>query len=141
LNATSYALYLVLVKRLLGKYNTLTVSKWTFLIGLVMVLPFGFRELISADFTTMPQDIIFKIVFIVLCTTFLAYLLTAWAVIKIGSSTVGTYIYLQPLFTALISMLLGRNDLTVQKVLAAVIIFAGVFCSTYSKKSHPKITA
>ncbi|MBC7426789.1 MAG: DMT family transporter, partial [Bacteroidia bacterium] len=102
LNATSYALYLVLVKRLLGKYNTLTVSKWTFLIGLVMVLPFGFRELISADFTTMPQDIIFKITFIVLCTTFLAYLLTAWAVIKIGSSTVGTYIYLQPLFTALI---------------------------------------
>ena len=45
LNATSYGLYLIIVKKLTQKYNAITLIKWLYLFGLILVAPFGFVEL------------------------------------------------------------------------------------------------
>ncbi|OFZ07541.1 MAG: hypothetical protein A2338_06260, partial [Bacteroidetes bacterium RIFOXYB12_FULL_41_6] len=39
-NAASYALFLVLIKPLMAKYHPLTVMKWVFTFGFVLVTPF-----------------------------------------------------------------------------------------------------
>ncbi|MFO7572644.1 MAG: EamA family transporter, partial [Gaiellaceae bacterium] len=44
INAMSWALYLVLIKPLMEKYDSFTVMKWVFLFGLIIVLPFTFRS-------------------------------------------------------------------------------------------------
>ena len=43
LNATSYAIYFVLVKTLMKKYSAFTVIKWLFTFGFFMILPFGWN--------------------------------------------------------------------------------------------------
>ena len=40
-NAISYGFYLIIVKKLMDKYNAFSFVKWIYLFGFLMVLPFG----------------------------------------------------------------------------------------------------
>jgi drug/metabolite transporter (DMT)-like permease len=130
LNAISYAFYLVMARELLKHYHTLTVSKYSFLIGAILVIPFGYNELSVAKFSEMDLIVVSKILFIIVCTTFLTYLLNAWAINKAGPSLVGAYIYLQPVLAVIIAILLKKDVLDMQKILAILLIFAGVFITS-----------
>jgi drug/metabolite transporter (DMT)-like permease len=121
---------LVSVKKLLLHYHTLTVSKYAFLIGTLLVLPFGIGELSEAKFALMDAKIIAEILFIIVFTTFVTYLLNAWAIVKAGPTLVGAYIYLQPILAAIIAVLLKKDELSMHKILAIMLIFAGVFITS-----------
>lgn len=127
LNATSYAVYLVIAKPLLKKYSALSISKWLFTLALPFVLPFGFSDLGTTNFEQMPLEIYAGIGYIVLFTTFFAYLLNAWALRSVSSSVVGIYIYLQPVLATFIAVALDKDTLTLTKLLWAMCIFLGVF--------------
>lgn len=127
LNATSYAIYLVIAKPLLKKYSALSVSKWLFTIALPFVLPFGFSDLGTTNFQEMPTEIYAGLGYIVLFTTFFAYLLNAWALRSVSSSVVGIYIYLQPVLATFIAVALDKDALTTNKLVWAACIFLGVF--------------
>lgn len=130
LNAISYAGYLVFAKELFNHYHTWTVSKYTFLIGSVLVIPFGFNELKAARFEAMDTTIVLEILFIIVFTTFVTYLLNAWAILKAGPTLVGAYIYLQPILAAIIAILLKKDSLNMHKILAIMLIFAGVYITS-----------
>ena len=130
LNAISYAMYLVLDKDLLRQYHTLTVSKYTFLIGAILVLPFGYPELVQGKFNEMTPVIIAEVLFIIVCTTFVTYLLNAWAIQQAGPNIVGAYIYLQPILASIIAIILKKDTLTAYKMFSILLIFAGVFITT-----------
>lgn len=127
LNATSYAIYLVIAKPLLKKYSALSISKWLFTLALPFVLPFGFSDLETTNFQQMPVGIYAGLGYIVLFTTFLAYLLNAWALRSVSSSVVGIYIYLQPVLATFIAVALDKDSLTMTKLVWAACIFLGVF--------------
>jgi drug/metabolite transporter (DMT)-like permease len=133
-NAISYAMYLVLAKALLSEYHTLTVSKYTFLIGALLVLPFGYSELMQGKFSEMPMSIVLEVLFIIVCTTFVTYLLNAWAIKQAGPNIVGAYIYLQPILATIIAVILKKDILNTYKMFAILLIFAGVFTTTKQLK-------
>ena len=126
-NAMCYGLYLVLVKNLMRKYNPLTVIKWVFTFGVVFVLPFGTLELLNAPMNTFTPQVWMAIAYVLICTTFLAYLLNAVALKHVSPSVVSIYIYLQPLLATSIALMLGKDVLTTTKVAAGILIFSGVF--------------
>ncbi len=130
LNAISYAIYLVLAKKIMTKYHVITISKWTFLFGFLIVLPFGFPGIKTVEWSIIPLEIIFKILFVVIFTTFLTYLLNAWAIRKAGPNIVGSYIYLQPVLATLIAILWGKDSLNFLKSISSILIMIGVFLST-----------
>ena len=138
LNATSYAIYLVIAKPLLKKYSALSISKWLFSLALPFVLPFGFSDLGTTNFVEMPTEIYAGIGYIVLFTTFLAYLLNAWALRSVSSSVVGIYIYLQPVLATFIAIALDKDSLTPTKMMWAACIFLGVFLVSRTKKETKK---
>lgn len=127
LNAASYATYLVLVKPLMQRYNPLTVVKWSFTFGFLYVSPLGLPQVAAAEWASMPLGIYGTIAFVSLGTTFLAYILNAWALRYVSSSVVGSYIYLQPLFATLIAVILFQYGLTIWQVLFGLLIFTGVY--------------
>ena len=135
-NAILYAVYLVKVKYLMRKYNPLTVSTYTFAMGGVLVLPFSVYQLSQTNFSSFPSQIWLGIAFVIVGTTFLTYLLNAWALKHASPSLVGSYIYLQPVLATLIAVLAGKEMLTVEKVIFAVLIFFGVFLVNQSKKQN-----
>lgn len=127
LNAISYAFYLVYVKDLLLKYKSLTVITYSFVFGAILVLPFGWNDLQNAQFLTFTPNVWWAIAFVILGTTFIAYLLNAWALQKTSSAIVGSYIYLQPIIASIIGVYLGQDELSAQKVWAALLVFIGVY--------------
>lgn len=127
LNASFYGIYLVLVKPLMRKYHTITVVKWVFLFGLLFILPVGWPQLREATFHQFSPLVWLSIGYVLICTTVLAYLFNAYALSIVNPSLVSVYIYLQPFFAALFSILLQKDELTPIKWVAAALIFTGVF--------------
>ena len=127
INAASYGLYLVLVKPLMQKYHPITVMFYVFGFGLLYVLPFGYTELLDVDWVSFPTIIIWEVLFVVVCTTVIAYLLNSSALKLLNPSTVSIYIYLQPVLATLFAIFRGSDSLDEMKIIAAVIIFIGVY--------------
>lgn len=127
INAASYGLYLVLVKPLMQKYHPITVMFYVFGFGLLYVLPFGYTELLAVDWVSFPTIIIWEVLFVVVCTTVIAYLLNSSALKLLNPSTVSIYIYLQPVLATLFAIFRGSDSLDEMKIIAAVIIFVGVY--------------
>jgi len=133
INAVSYALYLIIVKKLMDKYNAFTFVKWIYTFGLLMVLPFGWSESQEIQWQAIPTLILWEIGFVVVFTTFLTYLFNLVSMRELKPTTVAVFIYLQPLFATVFAMSLGKDHLTWVKVASAVLIFVGVFLVTKKK--------
>ncbi len=127
LNATSYGIYLVVVKPLMKKYQPFTVIRWVFLFGLCFVIPFGFNQFTEINWGIMPNNTLWQVAFVVIGTTFFAYLFNIYALKRVAPSVVSTYIYSQPVLAAFIAIYWGKDDLTWLKVVAGILIFTGVY--------------
>lgn len=127
INAISYTVYFILVKPLMLKYDPIVIIRWIFTFGFVLILPFGWTEFTqipwgkytAIDFTSMGL--------IVFTGTFLAYLFNVYGIKILGASVAGFYIYTQPFFAACIAMLFLHEELALYKLVAAALIFTGVY--------------
>ncbi len=131
LNASSYGLYLISVKPLMSKYKPVTVIKWVFSFGLVGVIPFGIYEFGQVNWV-MPNDIILKIGFVILFTTFFCYLFNIYGIKYVSPTLVSTYIYLQPILTSMIALLTGREKIEFILIFSSLLIFIGVYLVSVS---------
>lgn len=127
INAVSYTFYFVLVKPLMLKYDPIVIIRWIFSFGFFLVLPFGwveFTQIQWAHFTTIDYTCM---ALVVLPGTFLAYLFNVYGIKALGASIAGFYIYTQPVFAAAIAMIFLKEPLSLYKIIAASLIFAGVY--------------
>lgn len=144
-NALSYGLYLVLVKPLMAKYKPITVISWVFLWGTIFVIcsPFAVSEFIDIDWGTLPDSAYWSIFYVIVGTTFFAYLLNIYALKIVSPSVSSSYIYLQPFMAVLFTFLYGvlivssdpatNIDWSWDKGLYTLLIFAGVYLVSRKK--------
>ena len=132
INASSYALYLVIIKPMMEKYHPISVMFYVFGFGLLYVIPFGFTNLVNVNWAIIPSNIYLEIVFVVVCTTFIAYLFNSIALKKLSPTTVSIYIYLQPVLASLFAIFWGSDSLDGKKIIAAIIILFGVYLVSVS---------
>lgn len=136
INASSYSLYLIIVKKLLEKYHPFTFVKWMYLFGVILVLPFGYQELSEVSWQSLSFDIWWKIGFIVVLSTFLTYLLNLFALSKLKPTTVSIFIYLQPVIATLYALYVGSDYLNTVKIIATVCIFTGIYLVSVKFKKN-----
>lgn len=139
LNSLSYAFYLIMVLPLMKKYHPVTIMQAIFLMGSLLVLPFGWTEFRDIQWQTFETSDWMATLFVVVGTTFLAYLFNTLALRELSANVVSVYIYLQPLLAAGFAILLGKDLPNVLHLLAAILIFSGVWLTTKSKavKENP----
>lgn len=143
LNASSYGLYLVIAKTLMKKYHAFTVVSWMFLFGFIYVLPFGFDDFINTDFKAFELSTYLTIGYVVLFTTFFAYLFNIYALNHLAPSITSSYVYLQPVVSFIMVSILAyvfmqemyAQDINIVKILSCVLVASGVYL--ISKK--PKV--
>ena len=139
-NAALYSFYLIIVKRLTDKYHPITFVKWLYLMGLLIVIPFGFGELKEINWAAMPTKIYFQAGFIVVFTTFFTYLFNLFALTKLKPTTLSIFIYLQPVIATIYALLTNKDTLNVVKILATVLIFTGVYIVTTANKPKDQLS-
>jgi drug/metabolite transporter (DMT)-like permease len=135
INASSYAVYLVLVKPLMQKYKPITVISWVFLFGILFVIPFGWSDFQAIKWATMPCVILWQVAFVVIGTTFLAYLFNIYGLKTLNPSTVSTYIYLQPVLASIVAIIASSDSLDTTKIGSSILIFLGVYLVSHKTKA------
>jgi drug/metabolite transporter (DMT)-like permease len=127
LNAISYSIYVILIKKLTSKYHPFSFIKWLFLFGLIILIPFGYNELNVVQWQSFTPYITFSVLFVIIGATFGTYLLNPLALNKLKASTVGIFIYLQPVIAGLFALYIGADFIDPLKISAMLLIFVGVY--------------
>lgn len=145
INAGSYAVYLVIAKPLMQKYRPITVITYTFLFGFIFVLLFPptLMDVFQTDFSKVTGVIFWKVMYVIVAVTFLAYLLTMYSLSKLSPSVSSAYIYLQPtmvIFFAIFFAYIGFTDdytqtITAEKILYMILIFVGVYVTSLKRRA------
>ncbi len=127
INACSYAIYLVIAKPLMQHYKPIHITRWIFLIGALIIIPIGAKDAMQVQWQLFTQTHWLALAFVVIGATFLSYLIMVYGIAQLGSHTVGMYIYTQPVFATIASYVLFGDVINLQKIIAAIFIFGGVY--------------
>jgi drug/metabolite transporter (DMT)-like permease len=127
INSASWAVFIVMAKPIMQKYNTTTAMRWMFLFGSIYILPIGFVETMHTNWEAFTGHAVFALCFVVVATTFLAYFLNVYGLQELSPNTVSAYIYLQPFLASLFAILMGEDKLTPTKLLSGILIILGLY--------------
>lgn len=133
LNSLSFSLYLGIFKPVIARYSVVTFMKWIFLFSALMSLPLSFREVISLEWTRIPSVQLWELGYLIVFATFVSYFLIPFSQKRIRPTLVSMYSYIQPIIATVISIILAMDILTWQKLLAAIMVFAGVLIVSRSR--------
>jgi drug/metabolite transporter (DMT)-like permease len=133
-NATSFALFLVLSRNLMRRLSATVVTPIIFLLGAVPVGIYGAPSLAALDWATVPDSIWWMGAAIIIGPTVGTYLLNNWALARAESSQVALFIYLQFLVAAPLSALFLDDPVSWRLLPAALLVFAGVGLSARARR-------
>lgn len=135
-NSLCFSLYLGIFKPTIEKYSVVTFMKWIFLFATVMSLPFSAKELVAVDFAALPLSYIAELGFLIICATFVTYFLIPIGQKRLRPTLVSMYSYVQPIVAIVVSICVGMDTLSWQKVVAAVTVFSGVIIVSRSRHKN-----
>ena len=135
-NSLCFSLYLGIFKPIITKYSVVTFMKWIFLFSSLMTLPFTATEIVKTEVLALPLSFIAELAFLIICATFVTYFLIPVGQKLLRPTLVSMYSYVQPVVAVVLSVCVGMDTLTWQKILAAITVFSGVVIVSYSKQRH-----
>ena len=133
-NSLCFSLYLGIFKPTIAKYSVVTFMKWIFLFSTLLSLPFSAKEIAHTDFATLPLSYMAELAFLIICATFVTYFLIPVGQKRLRPTLVSMYSYVQPIVAIVVSIYVGMDTLSWQKVLAAVTVFTGVIIVSRSRQ-------
>jgi drug/metabolite transporter (DMT)-like permease len=134
LNAASWALFLVTIKKMTTKYSGVTVMKWVFLFGVTPNIIVGHNQLLQVDLASFTGYAIMGLVYVTVVTTFIGYNLNTYGLKYVSPTVVSTYVYMQPVVASIVAMVIGQDRLTGIKIVSALLVFAGVYLVSSGKR-------
>lgn len=141
LSQISYGVYLVFFQDVIKKYSPVTLMKWKYTFGALILLPFSFGSLFSVQWASLPTDQWAGLAYILLCGTFLSYLIVPIGQKHLRPTVVAMYNYLQPITAAVVAILWGLDSFNMVKLLAVILIFSGVMLVNKSRAAEQNAKA
>ena len=129
----SYALYFVLFKNFVNKYSLITIIKWMFTYAFICALPFSYNDLLHTEWKSLQNTEIGALVFIVVGSTFISYVLIVIWQKNLRPTVAGMYNYVQPLVASIVAVCWGMDTFNFVKIISVALIFGGVYLVTNSR--------
>ena len=129
----SYALYFVLFKNFVNKYSLITIMKWMFTYAFICALPFSYNDLLHTEWKSLQGTEIGALVFIVVGSTFISYVLIVIGQKNLRPTVAGMYNYVQPLVASIVAVCWGMDTFNFVKIISVALIFGGVYLVTGSR--------
>lgn len=133
INGLSFAVYLAAFKSLISRYSVVTYMKWIFLFAFIMSVPFCGREIVTFDYSQFTGIMVMDLAVLIICATFISYFLISFGQKFVRPTMVSLYSYMQPIMAIAISIGIGMDTVTTQKVIALIAVFSGVLLVSFSK--------
>ena len=135
-NSLCFSLYLGIFKPLISKYSVVTFMKWIFLFSTLVSFPVAGKEIIHQQWLELPTNYMLEVGFLIIGATFITYFLIPVGQKRIRPTLVSMYSYVQPIVAITISIVIGMDTLSWQKVVAAATVLGGVVLVNNSKSAE-----
>ena len=134
----SYATYLVLFRNLIKKYSPVTMMKWMFTFASIVLIPVSARTLAATGWGAISAMEYAELAYVLVFGTFLCYLVVPVGQKHLRPTLVAMYNYVQPVVATIAAIIWGMDTFNVLKIVAVVLIFAGVVLVNRSKARLPE---
>jgi drug/metabolite transporter (DMT)-like permease len=132
----SWASYSVMIKKANSSLSALKLTCYTLLMCLVIIAPFGIREIILYDSLNVPLTSYYTIIYMALFPTVIGYTIQQGAIKSLGPSTAALFINLVPFFSIILSMIILKESLNTMNIFSGVIIICSVILFAKTKTSY-----
>lgn len=132
------ATYFVTSKPMTKQYTSFTMMKWMFTFSTILLSPVFFATF-EAEGQTLKELTPWAwagVLYVVAGATFLAYLFLPMGIKRMRPTTVAMYIYVQPIVSSIVAIVVGQDSFMWSKLFASVLVFAGVYIVTTSPRSE-----
>jgi drug/metabolite transporter (DMT)-like permease len=136
-NAMSYALFLVISKRLLARSDPLAATTVLMGFGALGILAIGAPGLAAFRPSAIPASIWVLAALIVVFATVVTYFLNYWALARVESSLVALFIYVQPVIATVLSAIVLAERPEPHVLAGGALVFAGVWLSLRKRTPAP----
>ena len=132
LSMLTWAVYLIITRKVSARYTAVTQMKWVFLASAVAVLPFSWADLQSAPlYSTATQwSGLAEMGFIVVFATVAGYFAIPFAMRYLKATTVSVYTNLQPIVASLVAIAISQDVLTWDKPVALILVLLSAWLVT-----------
>jgi len=132
------ALYTIAGKKLLERYNGLSLTVYAILFGSIGLIPFLNQSLIN-QVTSMTINAWFAVIFLALFSTVIGYVIWYIALKIKSASEISIYLYAIPVLSTLVSYFWFKIEITLMFVLGGFLVLFGLFIVNMKKKPKKKI--
>lgn len=133
-NAASYALFVVLSRRVMSRNDPLAATAVVFFFGAVGMMIYGGKTLLTTDFSVITPGLFWVMVYVVLGATVVTYFLNLWAIKRVQATRVALYIFLQPVIAAVLGFVFRDEDITPRFLVATALVFTALLLRDGSPK-------
>lgn len=134
LSLLTWAVYLIITRKVSARYTAVTQMKWVFLVSTVAILPFSWSDLCHATLysSAWQWSGVAEMAFIVVFATVAGYFAIPYAMQYLKATTVSVYTNLQPIVASFIAIMLSQDVLTWDKPVALVLVLLSAWLVTKS---------
>jgi drug/metabolite transporter (DMT)-like permease len=126
INASSYALFVVLSRRVMSRNDPLAATAVVFFFGALGMMVYGGPSLLTTDFSVITPGLLWVMVYVIIGATVVTYFLNLWAVKRVQATRVALYIFLQPVIASILGVVFRGEDITVRFVVATALVFTAL---------------
>ena len=131
--ALSWAIYSLILRQVNAHYDVWFITRKTFFYGLMTAIPFLFFETeIVNPFSIISRPAVWgNLLFLGAGASLVAYILWAKTVKLMGAVKANNYMYLQPVFTMIVSIIVLDEHVTFVGYVGCALILGGLWLGDY----------
>ena len=135
-----YAVWVVTAKKIIAKYDTITICYFNFLTSAVCLLPFAFYAVPRVDWSHVGWAGWAGLAFMSVCSSVIGYLIYFWALRHMEASRVAATVYIEPIMAMLLAIMILGERLTAHLLIGSVLILGGVYITEREMGEAPAAT-
>jgi drug/metabolite transporter (DMT)-like permease len=131
--------YSIVLRKIVYRYNTLTIIAYQNLIGIVLFLPIWlFVDLRDFAATPFHPQAFRAIVLLAVFASTLAFIFFTKSIRQLGVNRSNTFVNLIPVFVAILSFIVLKEGMDAQKIIGILVVITGLFLAQSGRKKMLK---
>ena len=136
LSLLTWAVYLIITRKVSVKYTAVTQMKWVFLVSTLAVLPFSWTDLQASRLysSQWAWSGVADMAFIVVFATVAGFFAIPFALRYLKTTTVSVYTNLQPIVASFVAIAIGQDLLSWDKPVSLALVLLSAWIVTNSQQ-------
>lgn len=136
LSLLTWAVYLIITRKVSVKYTAVTQMKWVFLVSTLAVLPFSWTDVQASRLysSQWAWSGVAEMAFIVVFATVAGFFAIPFALRYLKTTTVSVYTNLQPIVASFVAIAIGQDLLSWDKPVSLALVLLSAWIVTNSQQ-------